>query len=289
LTAASRGALLVALAAGAWGSWSVFLRPVGLPPVVCSTLVFVMVALFSVPFFRLDPAPRWDRRTLALLAAFSALDAVNVGTFFAAMDTTSVAVAVLTHSLAPLVVALAAPYVDGQRNPVAPKGALLALAGIVLVLRPWASGGQTGDAVLGAALGSTSALAYAGNIFLARRLTPRLGAFRTMGLHAAGSALLLTPLALGQATSVAGSDLAWLAGGAALLGVGGNVAFARGLVVIGSARAAVLAFLEPVVACAIGWALWGEPLGGLAVTGAGMVLGAGLLVTRAQDAPNGPG
>lgn len=280
----ARGVAQVVLAASAWGTWSLFLRPAGLPAIWSSVVVMAFVALLAAPLYRREGPGRWDRATLAMLAAFAVLDAVNLGTFFAAMSVTSVAIAVLTHSFAPVVVALAAPWVEGQRVRGAVLAAAVALAGIALLLRPWESGALSGDVVAGAALGSASALAYAGNVFLARRLTPRIGALRTMGLHALGSALLLLPIALATPVSVEASDVAILALAAALLGVGANVSFAHGIVAIGSARGAVLAFLEPLVACLVGWLVWGEALGPSAIAGGLLIVGAGVMVARASPA-----
>ncbi|AKF08740.1 DMT family transporter [Sandaracinus amylolyticus] len=278
-----RGVSFVVLAACAWGTWSLFLRPLGLPSAWTSTLIFVFVSLLAIPLYRRETTPRWDRETLVLLGAFAVLDAVNVGTFFAAMSMTSVAIAVLTHSFAPVVVALAAPYVEGQRVRRAPLAASIALAGIVLLLRPWEPAALSGSVLAGAALGSVSALAYAGNVFLARRLTPRIGAARTMGLHSIGSALLLLPLALMTPAEIGVSSLCVLAIAAALLGVGANVLFAHGLVAIGSARGAVLAFLEPLVACLVGWLVWGEALAPTAMLGGLLIVGAGVMVATSRS------
>lgn len=280
-----RGVLLVVLAASAWGTWSIFLRPTGLPAIWSSVLVMTLVAILATPLYRREGPGTWDRATLAMLGGFAVLDAVNMATYFGAMSVTSVAIAVLTHSFAPVVVALAAPWVEGTRVRGATTAATIALFGIALLLRPWEKDAISGSVILGATLGAISAFAYAGNIFLARRLTPRIGAARTMGLHSLGSALLLLPLALATPVELAVLDLAVLGVAAAVLGVAANVAFAHGIVAIGSARGAVLAFLEPLVACVVGWLVWGETLGPSAVAGGLMIVGAGVMVARASDQP----
>src|SRR5678815_2603652 len=94
----------------------------------------------------------------------TACDAVNVLAFFGAMTTTTVAIAVLTHYAAPILIALAAPRVEGTRTRGALPAALVALGGLVIVLEPWRSGSD--GALLGAALGLTSAVAYMGNVFV---------------------------------------------------------------------------------------------------------------------------
>ncbi len=276
-----RGAVLVASAACAWGMWSLFLRPAALPAAWSSFLVFIFVGFGALPLFRMDSEPRWSASTYALLGVFALSDAINVGTFFYAMSVTSVAVAVLTHSFAPIFVALAAPFIDGQRVRGAAFAAIIAVCGIGLVLRPWEASALDGDVQTGAVFGLMSALAYAANVFLSRRLTIAIGAARTMGLHSFGAALLLLPLAFITPVSIGSSDVGIIAFAALLLGVVANIAFARGLVVIGSARASVLALLEPLVACLVGWLMWEESLDERAFFGAALILGAGIFVARA--------
>ena len=56
--------------------------------------------------------------------------------------------------------------------------------------------------------------------------------------------------------------------------------FVVGLARVGSARAAVLTFAEPLVAVAVGALAWGEALHPLAAVGGAMILGAGIHVAR---------
>ncbi|HEX8113807.1 MAG TPA: EamA family transporter, partial [Kofleriaceae bacterium] len=74
--------------------------------------------------------------------------------------------------------------------------------------------------------------------------------------------------------------LGLLAAGSIALGAASGVAFTVGLIRVGSARAAVLTFIEPLVAVGVGAAVWGEPLSPLAVVGGTLVLGAGIEVAR---------
>jgi drug/metabolite transporter (DMT)-like permease len=101
-----------------------------------------------------------------------------------------------------------------------------------------------------------------------------------MSYHALVAALVLTPLALGDLGLVTAPDLGLLIAGAATLGALSGVVFVAGLVRVGSARAAVLTFAEPLVAVAVGALAWGEPLRPLAAIGGALVLGAGIHVAR---------
>lgn len=273
------GVLAVLLAAASWGSWSVFLRPTGLPGTVTAPILLFGVFLASLPLIPRDPAkPTWSRAAVLWLLAYAACNATNVMTFFSAMSTTSVAVAVLTHSVAPVLVAVAAPFVDRTRAPRAVPAALLALSGLVLVLAPWRPEARTGDVMLGAALGLTSAVAYATCVFMLGRVVAHVGAVRAMGYHSAVAALLVLPFAGADLLDVEARDLVPLAAAVVLPGVIAGLAFVHGLRLLGAARTAVLALFEPVVACTIGWAVFGEPLGALAIVGGLMVVGAGALV-----------
>lgn len=277
------GTALVLAAASSWGTWSLWLRPTGLPAEVTTPVLFLAVAIGSWPLARREGPPRWSRRALALLFAFGLSDAINVASFFAAMSKTTVAVAVLTHYAAPVLVALLAPYIDGVHVPHARSAAALALTGLTLVLEPWRQ--LDGDVLVGAVLGLVSAGAYASNVFLARRCTELLGTGRTLGLHALLAALLLLPFTGAGLLEIERSDLPYLAIGCLGPGLLAGIAFLRALSLIGAARASILAFVEPLVACLVGWLAWDEPLGPTVLVGGTLVLIAGL---RVVIPPRGP-
>jgi len=273
-----RGVVAVAGAASLWGLWSLFLRPTGLPATVTGPIMLLLVGVFALPLALGGPPARWDRTTAALLAGNAVCDAINVVTFFAALEHTTVAIAVLTHYLAPVLIALAAPRIDGTVTRGAPAAAAVATLGLALVLEPWRDGGGIG---LGALLGATSAVAYAGNVFVVRRLAPRLGAARTLSYHALLAAALLSPLAVSGAGAIELGDLALLASGTLVLGTFAGIAFIWGLQRIGSARAGVLAFAEPLVAVIVGGIAFSEPLSGWAALGGALVIAGGVAVARA--------
>jgi drug/metabolite transporter (DMT)-like permease len=270
------GTALILAAAISWGTWSLWLRPTGLPSEVTTPILFLAMALGAWPLAVRERAPRWSKRAVLLLIAFGVSDAINVGTFFAAMSVTTVAIAVLTHYAAPVIVALLAPRIDGVHVPHAKLAALLALVGLTIVLQPWRE--LEGDVLLGATLGLVSACAYASNVFLARRLTEDLGASRTLGLHSVIAALLLLPLAGSRLFEIELVDVPYLAIGCVGPGLLAGLAFLRALTLIGAARASILAFVEPLVACLVGFLAWDESLGWSVVVGGALVIAAGVLV-----------
>jgi drug/metabolite transporter (DMT)-like permease len=279
-----------AVAACAWGCWSLVLRPTDLPARVTAPIIMGVMALALLPIARRETAARIDRPTLALLALWSVLDAGNILAFFGAMEVTTLAVAVLTHYLAPVLVALAAPAVDGDRVSGAIPASLAAVAGLVLVLRPWDGEAFGADVLLGASLGTASALCYAACVFLTRRLAARLGSARSVSWHAFGATLVLLPVSIGAGWGrVDPGDVLRLGAGGLVLGALAGWVYVRGLAVVGSTRAAVLAFFEPLVAVALGWVAWGERLAPSAAAGAALVVGAGVWVSVARTRGAVPG
>ena len=77
-------------------------------------VVFAIIAVLLLPLAIRATLQRARPRSPVdwyLIGAFGISDALSCGLYFAAMQTTSVAVAVLTHYLAPLLVAVSAPLV----------------------------------------------------------------------------------------------------------------------------------------------------------------------------------
>jgi drug/metabolite transporter (DMT)-like permease len=272
------GVALVALAATSWGTWALFLRTTNVGPDVATPIVFAVMALVTLPFALRGPRVTWDRATIALVAANAFFDVTNVLAYFAALAKTTVAIAVLTHYLAPILIAVAAPRIDRTRTPGAGPAAAIALAGLVIILEPWRT--PADGAVIGATLGVVSAVSYAGNVFVVRRLAMRIGAIRQMAYHTAVAAIAVAPLAWGHVLDITGTDLARLVAGGVTVGATAGVIFTIGLRRIGSARAAILAFIEPIVAVVIGATVFGEALRPIAALGGVMVLGAGVWVAR---------
>jgi drug/metabolite transporter (DMT)-like permease len=278
----------VAVAATLWGTWTLFLRPAGLDPRWNSPLVFAAMTLFGAPLLlraraRLDlaGAPR-GRRDWLWLGLLGLADAANVWLFFGALARTTVAVAVLSHYLAPALVALVAPPVartPPQRG--ALPRALLATAGLCLVLEPWRLAKLEPRHLLGALFGAASAGFYALNVCIAKRLAPRFSAEEQLVYHSAISLALLLLVAPWSAVPEArGAALVFLAG--ALIGVTAAVLFVRGVARIPAEHAAVLTFLEPLTAVLVGALAFGERLGPLAWVGGAVVIGTGVAASRAK-------
>jgi drug/metabolite transporter (DMT)-like permease len=266
---------LVAAGAILWGCWPLFLRSAGLSGPQSALLVFVVMSL-PAPFLLRREA--WKDRKATLAVALLGLgDAANAALFFAAVQRGPVAVAVLTHYLCPLLLALAAPWVLRERRSArALLGGPLTLAGLALLLGtpqgglvdPWT-----------AVLGGASAFFFAVNV-LASKTAAR--AYSPMALNALHSPISMVALLLAfgsQALPTATTpSLLWVAAGAVVCGMGGNVLFNLGLRHVPTAAAGALMYLEPLTGAVLGLLVFGETLGPQSLLGGVLVLGTGVWV-----------
>lgn len=278
----------VAFAAIGWGTWSLFLRPAAVDPRWSAAIMLTVVTFAAAPTLlqrgARGPSEGPERRAAEwwAIVGLGVFDAMNAALFFAAMSVTNVALAVLSHYLAPVFVAIAAPVV--LRTP-RTRGAvpltIAALAGLALVLERFLHGG-TGRPVLGALLGAGSAVFYAANVLITKRVGPRFPAEEQLVYHAILSAVLLALFAWivgAPLPSLRGAAI--VAGASVFIGALGGLLFLQGLKRIPAEHAGMLTFLEPITAVLIAWIFFGEQPGLPAAIGGAMVVSAGVLAIRA--------
>lgn len=265
------GLAVVAGAASCWGTWPLFVRHGGQTGLVVSFLTMTVMALPSLVLFRRFRTD--DRGALLALVIIGIADAANVALYFSALESGPVVVAVLTHYLAPLLVALTAPLLLGERRS---RRALLALpvmlGGLFLVL-PSASGGSAWQAGV---YGAGSAVFYAALVLASRRAAVSFPPLAVTSFHAVVSAALLLIVFRERAlpTQLDGG-VALLLVGATVNGLFGAFLFNFGLPRIGAQLTGVLTYLEPLVAAVIGIVVLGEAASAATVAGLALVLAAG--------------
>jgi drug/metabolite transporter (DMT)-like permease len=305
--AAARGYALVAIAACSWGTWPLILRPAEkiapMPPALESAIMMTVLTLVSGPFSRLDRPTRiraevasgtylgrtW--RDWAGIAWLGVADAMNVYLFFGAYQRTTVAVAVLTHYLTPIFVAMTAPLVLRERADARTYVAVAtAFAGLVLLLAPW-DGAARAAGLVGAAFGAGSAVLYASNVLVSKGLTA-FSASELMFFHG----FLAVPILALLVPREAWSTLDARAVGIVALGSVGPGAlaglfFVWGLRRVPASHASTLTLLEPLVAVLVGALAFGETLPARAMVGGALILGGAALVVarRAAAAPSASG
>ena len=300
------GISLVAVAAALWGWWSLCfknaerLSTTTLTATTETAVVFVVMLVTMLPVAlvmrrrqeRAGSTTRRSTKAWSLLLVLGVVDAGNALAFFQAMQTTSVAIAVLTHYLAPLIVALLAPLVLHEKWRPSTLGALaLALAGLVLLLRPWTE--VSSRDVVGACLGALSAVCYATNFFLGKGLLAGGGANTSASFHPfevaawpkLSSVVVLVGAALWQESVVVETvPLLILLVGGFFCGTIPTLLFYAGLERITASQASVLTLVEPLVAVVVGVVVWHQALHPAGIVGALCVLGGAFIIARAQQA-----
>ncbi|MBI1945091.1 MAG: DMT family transporter [Deltaproteobacteria bacterium] len=287
-----RGSLYIAVSASLWGLWSLFFKsaeraagavPVSAQAEAAVVLAVMLLALLPRAVRDQRSAPRRSRAEWTRLAVVGALDGLNFWCFLLAMQRTTVAIAVLTHYLAPLVIALLAPIALREPWRLRTFAALaLALIGLALLLQPWAHPPSAQD-LSGAALGAASALCYGTSVVIQKTLVMRFSAWE-LGAFSKPIALMVLLLAMPSTRDLAlePTPLAWLVAGGVLCGALPLVLFFMGLGLTTASRAAVLTLCEPLVAVLVGALVWREPLGPWSAVGATFMLAAAGWIARGE-------
>lgn len=269
------GLLLVAAAATLWGTWPLYVRD-GAPQGPAMALLVMACMALPAPFsFR--RADFGDRGAVIALGLVGLADAGNVALYFPALAQGPVVVAVLTHYLAPLLVALTAPWVLGEPRSLRALVAVpVVLLGLALVLGLSGLDGGAGHTAL---LGGGSAIFYATLVVASRRAGRTFSPVAVMALHSVVSAAALLLVFGRQAVpQVLDAGLLRALLGALVNGLGGAWLFNLGLRPLGAQLTGVLTYLEPLTASLVGVVWFHEPFAARSALGVAVVLGAGAFV-----------
>jgi len=289
----SRGYTAVAVAACGWGTWGLIIRAAerfgpldasvdaAIVMVAITLVAFVLLAVERARGVRAPDRPRL--REWLGVAWLGFADAMNVMLLFAAYRHTSMSIAVTTHYLAPIFVAGAAPLALAERAHVRTYLAVATgLLGLVLLLQPWSEALERHD-LFGAACGAGSAVFYASNVIINKKLLHAFTAVELMAFHGVVGAPLLVALVPHAAWGTLHPLSALvLVGGGVGPGALGGVMFIWGLRTVPAAHASTLTLLEPLVTVILAIAVVGEHLALASWLGAGLILAGAVAVFRGE-------
>jgi drug/metabolite transporter (DMT)-like permease len=281
-----RWKLAVATLATSWGLIAIIVRKVDLDAQVLAfyrlafaavTLLLVAVALRRLALLRLT-----GRR--GVVALIGTTLAAHWFLYFATIKLSSVAVAVLLAYLAPLAIALLAPFVLPERRSRIALAALVpAAAGVALV----ALGGVDGGAVRPLALvtGLLTAATYAALVLLTKRIVAELPVLTLSFWTYAIAAVAISPLLLDaeRVLPTANELPAVLALGVVFTALSGYL-YIWSLRHVTAQTIGILAYIEPVSAALMAWAFLGESLDWQIVVGGALVIAAGATVVFLEPA-----
>jgi drug/metabolite transporter (DMT)-like permease len=292
---ARRSPAAVALALGTvylvWGSTYLAIRVTDrtLPPLLMSSVRFLIAGTALYAFAARGRARPTRREWIAAAIVGAALLLVGNGGVAWAETRLDSGFAALIVAIIPLYVALFDRVFFGRRlSPAAVLGLVIGFAGVALLVRP-GGGNSVGVALI--LVATTSAWA-AGSLYArgaALPSSPLLSA--SMQMLAAGVFLGVAGLAGGEANDVHASSFSAkpLIAFAYLVLVGSLIAFSAYAWLLKNVRISVVAtyaFVNPVVAVALGTLFLGETIGWpTIVAGASIVTAVVLIVTAKQRYP----
>lgn len=280
---------LVLTAAALWATLGLFYKGLAASGLPLLTIVFFRAGIAALALFL---ALLWrDRASLRLsgrdVLFFLAFGLVGVAAFYVvyihAIDRAGMGVAAVLMYTAPIWVSLYSMLFLGERWTLWRGGALLlAFAGCALVGRAYDPAGMrlNGPGVL-AGLGA--GLTYGAYTVFSKIAQRRHTAWATLAWALGIGALFLLPLQSPPALARALTHpptLFWLVMLGLVPTLGGGLAFNLGLRQVPASNASIIATLEPVIAAALGWAVWGERMDWPQVVGAALVLAAVVLLQR---------
>ena len=220
------------------------------------------------------------RRKLGLLCLSGAAIGVNWILLFEAYNYTSVATATLCYYLAPMFVILASPLVVGERLTAKKLICVLtALLGMVFVSGVLESGGGSSD-LRGVLLGLGAAVLYASVVLMNKQLGDVPAYDRTI-VQLGSSAAVLLPYVLltenlGTLSFTPGTIALLLVVGVVHTGIAYALYFGS-LMQLKAQTAAILSYIDPVVAVLLSALVLREHMSLLSGLGAFLVLGAAVI------------
>ena len=223
-----------------------------------------------------EPKPaRW------LLIAGGVMLALNNGLFFTSLQHTSVAVGLLTHYLAPMLVAVAfAPIFLGEKLTMRDLCiTLIGLVGLGVVLWPELSNSELG---IGAIFGALSALFFAAGVVINRKLSN----YQVSGLTGVVyqnflPTVLMSPFffqSLRDGAFTSGDWWGVLIFGLLSLSLGFGLFWTGLQKVHKAAHASILSYGEPIGAIILAAIVIGEPVTIYVVVGGALIIGAGVAI-----------
>ena len=266
-----------------FGTIGIFRRYIPLP----SSLVAMTRGLIGMLFLLLVMVLRKRgmnraavRRKLGMLCLSGAAIGVNWILLFEAYNYTSVATATLCYYLAPMFVILASPLVMGERLTAKKLICVLAaLLGMVFVSGVLESGGGSSD-LKGVLLGLGAAVLYASVVLMNKQLGDVPAYDRTI-VQLGSSAAVLLPYVLltenlGALTFTPGTIGLLLVVGIVHTGIAYALYFGS-LMQLKAQTAAILSYIDPVVAVLLSALVLREHMSLLSGLGAVLVLGAAVV------------
>ena len=278
-----------------WGSTYLAIRFAieTLPPFAMAAVRFLVAGsiLFAYSLARGEKNPSRGAWGSALVVGILLLVGGNGGVVWAEQRIDSGIAALLVTTM-PFFLVLVTALLPGGRPPTARMlvGLLVGFAGVVVLLNPFAHGHLAVDPI-GAAVVTLSAISWATGSALAGRLPlPKSPPLSTgIQMLAGGAVLALVSIATGEPSHFhrAEVSLRSILALAYLVVFGAVVAYTAFVWLLKHAPPALVAtyaYVNPLVAVLLGWALAGEELSSRVLLAAGIIVAGVMIISRSGEA-----
>ena len=273
--------VLMALSMAVFGTLPVFVKNIPLSSAEIALYRAVLAAVLTgiyIAAAKKNAEFKRIRRELPMILVSGAAMGINWILLFEAYRYTSVSVATLSYYFAPVIVTIACPFLFRERLTAKQIFCfVMATAGVVLIT---GVGGLGGSDLKGIALGLSAAVFYASVILLNKRIRTVDGINRTFIQFIAAAAVLLPYTAAAGGFHLMSLDfagtLSLLAVGFIHTGVTYCLYFSSVTGLTGQ-QAAVLSYIDPLVAVVMSVTVLGESITPLQAAGGLMILGFPLL------------
>ena len=288
---ATRGLVLIALAAVSWGTTGTattfLVRDTAISPLVIGVARLAVAALVLAALARLRGASGIARAEIVPCVAMGACMAVFQAGYFTAVVLIGVALtALIAICSAPLAIALLARIALGER--LTGRALLALVVGVagtaLLIVGPRGVADVAPRFTAGVALALAAGIAYAVYVVIAKVSVTRAAPLPLAAATFFAGAVWLSPTLVWAEPSTRQLALGWpllLYLGVVTTGLA-YAAYTTGLAGVSAAAAGIVSLLEPLTATLLGVALFGERLGALGIAGAALLLGAVILLVREE-------
>ncbi len=247
---------------------------------IASLFGFLIVAGELARKKKLSEAINVSNKKLLLLVGL--LIFLNNGSFYYAIQNTTISNAVLLHYLAPLFVVLSASIVIKEEKRSGKKIALafVGLLGMFIILSP-----QIEAINVGIIAGLASAIFYAAHTLIEKKLTTSVEPLVEVlykNSVATGLSVIAIPIIVSQGLFNLEEIIKIVFLGVTALGLG-FVFFFKGLGKVSSQNAMVLTYLETVIAIVLGSIVFGEVIETNTILGGLLIIGSGIAVIKIKD------
>ncbi|EAR49759.1 membrane protein, putative [Oceanicola granulosus HTCC2516] len=235
---------------------------------------YLLGLVFLLPMIRPILAARLTRRQVAMFALRGALQAAGVILWFYSMTQITIAEVTALNYMNPVFVTLGAALILGEALP--PRrlvAVLIALAGAMVILRPGIREIETGHLTM-----ILTALMFAAAYMVVKVLSGEVGAVVIVGMLSIMTPIFLAPFAFAVWVTPSLAEVGWLFL-VACFATAGHYAMTRAFAAAPLTVTQPATFLQLIWAVAVGMVFFGEPIDGMVVLGAALILAAVTYIT----------